>query len=485
MAAILSPDNAIAWAQIRLRGGWKNLGVTGFAYAILVGGGIYSSAKLLASSPAVAYGGWLTGLLGLQSAILLLFGASRIGAAIRQDHATRMIESHRMMPIGAAQAIFGYLAGAASQALVLAAVNVAVGAIVAMAAGIPVPLWLAANFVLAAFCAFIWVLSAFWAFLVKTPFALFLLLGLGAWFSQGLAIQLVPALTTLIGPLMGRTVFSLRTSAAEPGLAYVVSFGSQVFIGTICFLGAARRFRRGDAPAFTLPMSLLLLAGWVVISCITILRWDDFKPEFLSGRMVDTDSQLIGSLLSSMLLALTPIAGSARAQCEWRARVPNDPRRSRRPFSTPLLAVIATLIILCLVSVEWPGAGFKTGDLADPILRTALVVLLFLLAAGYLLQVLIRCGIRPLAPMLIWLAISWLGPLLGDVVRYNMFADQHGSILQTISTCGPLGALIQIWLPLTDPSVRPVASTLGIGFQALVVIAFYLLKVRVSKPRKR
>jgi len=482
MAATFSPDNAIAWAQIRLRGGWKNLAVTGVAYALLVGGGIYASAKLLASSPAVAYGGWLTGLLGLQSAVLLLFGASRVGAAIRQDHASRMIESHRLMPIGAGQAIFGYLAGSTAQAIVLAAINVALGAAVAVGAGIPVSVWLVVNFVLAAFCGFIWVLSAFWAFLVKAPFALFLLLGLGSWFSAGLVIELVPALTPLAGPLMGQTVFSLRASATEPSFAYAVSFGSQAFIGTICFIGAARRFRRGDAPAFTLPMSLLLLAGWVAISCVTIRWWDDFKPQFLPGQIINPESQLIGSLLSSMLLALTPIAGSARAHCQWAARVPNDPRHTRRPVPLPLVAVAATAIVLCLTCVEF-SAG-PTGELVSRVLRTALVVFLFLLSAGYLLQVLIRCGIRPVAPVLIWLALTWLGPLLIDVARHGVLEDNPFSpILMTISTCSPLGTLLQTWLPSDSARSAPVSATLGIAVQALVAVVFFLLDARTRRTR--
>ncbi len=483
MAGTLSPDNAIAWAQVRLRGGWKNLAITGFGYAILVGGGIYSSAKLLASSPAAAYGGWLTGLLGLQSAVLLLFGASRIGGAIRQDHASRMIESHRLMPIGAGQAVLGYIAGSASQAIVLAGVNLALGAMVAVGAGLPVSLWMIANFVLAAFCAFVWVLSAFWAFLFKVPFAMFLLLVVGSWLSHGLLIELVPALTALAGPLMGQTVFSFRMSATEPSFAYAVSFCAQVFIGTICFIGAARRFRRGDRPGFTLAMSLLMLAGWVAISCVTIRWWDDFKPAFLPGQMVNTDSQLMGSLLSSMLLALIPIAGSARAQCEW-GRVPHNPRHSTRPLPFLAVALAATLIVLCLTCVELP-AGAVTVELLDRVLGTASVVFLFLLSAGYLLQVLIRCGINPLSPMLIWLALFWLGPLLADVVRRNVFEDDLSNpILMTVSTCSPLGALLQIWSPPGGANPARVNTMLGIAVQALVAVIFFLLDARTKRTRR-
>jgi F0F1-type ATP synthase assembly protein I len=189
-------------------------------------------------------------------------------------------------------------------------------------------------------------------------------------------------------------------------------------------------------------------------------------------------------LLSSMLLALTPISGSARAQCEWRARVPNDPRQARRPLATSVVAFVATLIVLCLVWVEWPAGG-RVGDLADPLLRTAVVLFLFLLSAGYLLQVLIRCRIRPLAPVLIWLALSWLGPLLGDVVRYNLLEDQRGSILQSISACSPLGALIQIWSPSGDARGTPISTTLGIAVQVLPAIAFFLLDARTRRTRTK
>jgi hypothetical protein len=106
----------------------------------------------------------------------------------------------------------------------------------------------------------------------------------------------------------------------------------------------------------------------------------------------------------------------------------------------------------------------------------------FLLSAGCFLQVLIRCGIRPLAPMIFWLAIAWLAPLLADAIRYNL-ADDHTAILQSLSTCSPLGALIQIWT-VTEPRFGPVSTNLGITVQALVAIVFLLLDLQTKRSRK-
>ena len=64
--------------------------------------------------------GWTTGLLGLQGAILGLYGCSVVGNAVRRDISAGLLESHRLMPVSAGTAVLGYVTGPTLQAEELA-----------------------------------------------------------------------------------------------------------------------------------------------------------------------------------------------------------------------------------------------------------------------------------------------------------------------------------------------------------------------------
>ena len=87
--------NALAWGQFHLRGGWLRLwGFVGF-YLTIAG-----ALLVLQGMTAGALGGTLKfGMTGLQAGILVLFAGGRVSNAIRQDLTSRMIESHRLMPL--------------------------------------------------------------------------------------------------------------------------------------------------------------------------------------------------------------------------------------------------------------------------------------------------------------------------------------------------------------------------------------------------
>src|SRR5688572_1161425 len=99
MTRTFGPDNAIAWVQVRLRGGPRNLLTTTLTYAAVVGLAMVGSVQLVPARPGDTLAGWVGGLLGLQVATLLLFGTSRVASAIRLDINTGIIESNRLMPV--------------------------------------------------------------------------------------------------------------------------------------------------------------------------------------------------------------------------------------------------------------------------------------------------------------------------------------------------------------------------------------------------
>jgi hypothetical protein len=111
-------NTAIGWVHFRMRGGARMLLVTtiGYAAVIVAAIGLFLAADAGGvGGPAQVMYGWSVGLLVIQTAVLLLYGGSRIGASIRSDLTTRMIESHRLMPVGRVPAVLSYLLGVAGR----------------------------------------------------------------------------------------------------------------------------------------------------------------------------------------------------------------------------------------------------------------------------------------------------------------------------------------------------------------------------------
>src|SRR6185503_14151003 len=109
-------NNAITWANARLRGGWKGyVGITG-AYAMVIALVFIYISRM----GAVGTAGPLalcTLLFFINLVILLFLGCTTIGNAIRRDITSGLIASHRLMPVSPAAAVIGYIIGPAALAL--------------------------------------------------------------------------------------------------------------------------------------------------------------------------------------------------------------------------------------------------------------------------------------------------------------------------------------------------------------------------------
>jgi len=321
-------NNAIAYAHFQLRGGRRNTLITAGLYSMVIVGGMTLATKL--DPRGVGWiRGWVGGILALQSFVLLLFATSRIGVAIRGDINQKLIESHRLMPLPAWEAIVGYLVGGSSQAMALAVANYAIGAVAAATIGIGQDQWFAANFILLTFSIFFWTASSMGAFTMtrgKGGIGWVAALGFIMLSSQGLIAMLLPGLTLLASPVVGRTIYTLQasTSGGLP-VAYAFSLPGQVAIGLLCFLAAARKYRRPESPAFSPVMGLLLLCAWAAVSIVGMLFWEEICPDIGMFRNSGRDetlhkTQVILSTITAMLLAMLPIANSSHADVDRKRR---------------------------------------------------------------------------------------------------------------------------------------------------------------------
>src|SRR3989442_1269023 len=114
-------NNPIAWGHFKVRGGWRNHVWGTGGYFLIIVGVITVTDRLNPRGGMLRV--WTSALLGLQLAVLVLYGCAVIGNAIRRDITTGVLESHRLMPVPSSAGVLGYLMGPSFQAIALALIN--------------------------------------------------------------------------------------------------------------------------------------------------------------------------------------------------------------------------------------------------------------------------------------------------------------------------------------------------------------------------
>jgi hypothetical protein len=463
-------NNAIAWGHFKVRGGWPNhLWSTGI-YFVLLSSIIFVTARLNPMGNVLI--GWTTAVLGLQLAILILYGCSMVGNAVRRDISSGLLESHRLMPVPAGAAVTGYLLGPTYSAMMLAGVNLIIGTTTGTLGGVPMEKWFTANAVTALFVVFLWIAIAFSAFLAKNAFGMVLGLMFPAMMSGGAVVSVVPALSVLISPLMGNSIFGMFWRGGGIPASYPWSFAAQFVFGAIFFRGAMRRYRRDDVPALGVVLGLMLLAAWVATSAVAVLRWEDVRPTWGPPTDINRGLQMISALLTSALIGLVAVGGSSRAAVEWmRTLIVTGQRPRRRPAPPPLIACAAVAVVLVLVAVSPPP------ELPRPqaLVHVGVVLLAFLLSMSYLLRIFYRAGRKAVVVGIAWIIVTWLMPMGIDAIRQTMLPKDSPPVF---SLGSPLGTLIDLW------SDRPTGAIGGLIFQAVFAgipaVLFYL-----TEPKRR
>jgi hypothetical protein len=461
MAADLPFDNAIGWAHLQLRGGWKNLLFTGGGIAIALAVLIFASTRINPDNTRRVLFGWINGLLGLQMALLLLFGCTTVSTAVRTDLTTNVIESHRLMPVHPFSAIAGYLIGASCQAVAIALTIFLVGAAILRPAGVDLMRWLIPNFILAVFALFLWVQVIFVGFMTRQSFRWFFVVGLAFMITQGAILSTLPGLTVLLSPIHGASIFRMRNRQTQLPWEYIVSMIAQAVFAAVFFLGAARRYRRADTHPLGIPLSLLLLAAWVAVSWVGIQYWDDFRPIMIMGWRENDRTMIISTLLSAMLLATVPLAAAAAADRHWRLhRDVHDLVLPARPLPPAAVALLAAALVVVLAYL-----GRQQLDAHQPFIQSIIIVTLFCLAMAYVLRIAYRIGKRIVVISGAWLVFSGAGPLLLDLIRYARLEDEDARLMGAISSASPIGSIFLAW-----DRRHPVNLTGGLIVQAVMVL---------------
>lgn len=463
MAAAFS--NAIGWAQYRLLGGWANLLSTTGAYALILCTLMFGLAHGLHMPPARIYEAFIYLFFALQVLVALVYGTARVAGAIRSDMNSRLIESHRLMPVAPFQAVLGYLFGPSLQAFCVFAVNFVMGAVATAGAGVRQQMWFFSNVVLLLFCVFLWTIVAFFAFRSNWVFGLFVVGVVALLISPLQLLPLVAGLKVLVSPMIGTTIFDMRTGLTIDW-PYLLAGGAQLVIGLLYLFAAARRYRRDDLIGFTPLMGLLLLGAWVGVSAVEMTHPGEFRQRGSSMLVMHRSGSFIIAILSCMLLAVLPIASATRAKV--------IPLRAHTGWWMPpaMALALAWLVVLAVI----PGAPPIRRTSVPALAATALIAAAYLVSARYLLEIAYRLKLWPRRTLFIWLLITWCVPMMLELIRQTLLDDDTndptGPPMSIIGLSSPIGALLKIWT-YPPQSVRG-----GVAFQvgtALFVVAVCLM----------
>ena len=468
MAGILT--NPITFAHVQARGGWQRQMVYAGGYLAIVGSLIAITAYSRGRWETELLGGWIYTLMALQTGTALLFGATRITAAIRRDLSDEMIDSIRLMPLPASQAVLGYILAGAGQAGSIMFANFILGLSICVPAGFAVAQWITANFILVFFSLFVWVVIAMLSYLTRA--AAVMVFGALAMISvmQGVPALILPGLAVLLTPLMGRSIFSMRNTMNDLVPQLGAATVAQTAIGIVCFMAACRKFRRSDVPAFTSTLGIILLLTWQSTSVLGFYQYDELRPRWMGIGMsrIPQHAQMIASFLVAMLISLLPVVASVVEN--------NSSRRSQSRWRLDVNAVVMICIAICMMLLIFPAETSSRFIFAESAVWTLALVGTFLFSAAYFAQWLIRLRVK---------GRLWIGggaiivliviPLALDGLRIAMLENATNEEMSALGAVSPLGYLIAAWADVT------IDLRYGAAFYGGLSVLLALLSYRARK----
>jgi hypothetical protein len=373
----------------------------------------------------------------------------------------RMIESHRLMPVSAAEAVMGYLIGPNAISISLFVASMVFGSIAAAATSVPVPRFLIASGIIVSFGTFLALLAVFASIRAANSAGIFLLFAIVPLFSNIPNLgQALPAGAIFCAPFIRKTVFSLQAGVDEP-LAYAISELFRLLMGTLFFIGAMRRYRSPHEPGFTPLMGMGTVAIWLSASAIGIAHWDLFRWQALWGDRADQNLQWVVAVCIGIILAAIPVLLCDRLRFVWRLRRrlnPDWPQRA--PMRSEIVIICCTVMIVLLGPLAMPARATP-----EKLLLIAAIVLLSLFTARYWGAVLRATSLGNLH--FAFFAALWGGPplvMLSLTALGLMPSNPAGILSDPICPISPPVALYDVWAAPKNP------TTLGILVQFVVTI---------------
>jgi hypothetical protein len=516
-------DNAISWAQFRLRGGFKNLLLTSIGYTLAATFFIelfYQLADQPGEKMQLLEGASLIDLI-FQCAFLLILGGNIVAGSLRRDITNHLIESHRLMPLSPVQAIVGYLAGTTVQILTLCLINFAIGAILFKARGIPVHPWLISNALLLGFSLSIWTAMAASAFVSRAVVGLMVAMVMGIAFSGGFIFVIAPGLLAFCSPMHGHTIFDF---GVPPKLATgtVVALAAQGLVAILCIRAAARKYADAAAIGLTLAPALAALGIWAGLSWFGIFDFHDLRPVMLEYVPIKGAVLVVGAMATSMLVAILPLGAVAHANAARAQRQIDGDKNLPRAASLWLCLPVSLLFVMVPLTSSYssqilyvspfqnmshtvytttrdyngrvytrtiivpPTAAPAPRPVRIPVVPVNQGLALIALACGiYLIETYLLLRIftpaisRARVLIFIIIVVLWFLPIMADVIYYGV--NDLDPTMNLFSLYSPLGTI-------ANALDHPLKSAwLGVAGQGAIaaLIAAWFAGVQSRRRRKR
>jgi hypothetical protein len=467
-----SRNYAIGMAHYQMAGGLRSLlflmGTFVVVAATIIGLVLYYADP---SSVPRALQGLATLSIVLEGFGLIVIGGMHLANCIRADIMSNMIESHRLMPVSAPNALLGYLFGGNVHILALVLLNVGVLAALQLPShSFDLQSFVLSQIILFSFALFIWTFSAMGALMTRQAMPLMALVFIVGSIGSVLLQQwgILPGVSILAAPFLGETIFNLARGISLQA-AYPLGLAAQMAFSVLFFLGACRRYRGSYLTTFNVPMGLALAAVWGVLSWIAIILWPSVRNPL--SREFDQPAlglQIVAALCVAAALLIVP----AFALATWEIHHRLAP--GRRWLALTAMPLVGAITLLA--SPFAPGLW----------LITLLVLAAHVLIVYYALR--FCAGFTPMTTTIVLFVLLfslWLGPLLLEVVRWYFLPENQFELIvhdfSMISTFSPLGVLMSQW----DDTFRNPAPMpwLGLAFQFALAAMVARLAARRHRPK--
>ena len=249
------------------------------------------------------YYGWV---LGIQAAVLVIGGFSRISRTLVDERRAGLFDSNQLTPLSPADLVRGYWLGSVLRESYIAAVLVPIGLVMVLGAGLPVMLWVTTQALLITTALFFCLLAVLTGMVLKRAFGggigmlVFMLLG---WPAIALAIDPKSLLSFLLPMYATLHLFGASDANNLPQLfgipvpTLVLTWALQLFMSVLCWRAAVRKMSDPIRPAFTRPVAVLVFG---VLSLVQHgLIWSNpWQPEIgvVHGSMLALGVALVGAL---------------------------------------------------------------------------------------------------------------------------------------------------------------------------------------------